>query len=992
MNKVKSAAKSSKPAYKGFEKFRKSKFTEIMYDNGVMYYLLAFFIPFIVFLAAFQREGVFMLQLVDGKLQETGDRQFLVVDLWHQYYPFYQVVREKLLTGGSFLYSWKNGLGTNFISLISYYSASPLNWLSVFFDDDHVRESFMLFIAAKIGFCGAFFNYFLRYTYNRKDLSTVAFSVMFALCSYMCGYYWNVMWFDTIAMFPLVMTGIVALCREGKWKLYTVSLALSLIFNYYVGFFTCIFTVFMFASQAIIEWQGLKKFFIRIWLILRSSVIAVCLGAFMLIPSYLGLKLTYSANNTFPKEVRWAEKWQDIFADLISFVPPTTKEGLPNIACGMLAITLFGVFLFAGGIKIREKVAYVLLMALIIVSCNENQLNFIWHGFHITNQLPYRYAFIFSFMFVMAAYRAYDIMLEKGIKLYQFPLLLIGPAAEFYICYISRKDTEDGFSFSETALKASLYFTGAYILIIVCVKFISFKNKNFFRAVFNTLICVIVGIEMTKHAFVGVNTVGTSDRTTYPSYNESVQTLLKEMRERETKKFYRTEITTNYTLNDSALYGYNGLSQFSSSANVSVTRLCQRLGLYGSEAANRFYYRTSTPVVNSLLGIDYLVSKLTQLKSSSAFFDEVSSCDPSHLYKNKYSLSLGFMMNEEILEMDDTGGVNPFEYQNTIIKKATGRDIDVFTPQPVQLVSYDNMEVNKSDYGQYTFSKTDSSESASVTYDFGGVNNGYLYSYVKGSGIENVSVECDGTSVDSNMSVGSYSISFPCGDGQEGSTSSVILKASNDSSSGSYTLVTYALGMDAFEEAYSYLEDEQFRINEFTDTKITGYVIANRDGVLYFSIPYEKGWSVYVDGEKAETFKVLNAMLGVKASAGKHEIVLKYSPDGFKEGIIIGFGALFLFILFAYLDSRRNKKALLQTENSEEKNKEEKTEETAEDVVTEEKSEEVTNAEASDEAPEAEKAPEKKEDTASEKDSENVKKNVSASKKKQKGNKKGNKK
>lgn len=57
------------------------------------------------------------------------------------------------------------------------------------------------------------------------------------------------------------MMGIVALCREGKWKTYTLALALSLVANYYIGYFTCIFSIFMFASAAIIESKSIKGFF-----------------------------------------------------------------------------------------------------------------------------------------------------------------------------------------------------------------------------------------------------------------------------------------------------------------------------------------------------------------------------------------------------------------------------------------------------------------------------------------------------------------------------------------------------------------------------------------------------------------------------------------------------------------------------------------------------------------------------------------------------------
>lgn len=44
----------------------------------------------------------------------------------------FRVEHEKLQSFSSMLYSWDTGMGTNFISLLSYYAASPLNLLSVF--------------------------------------------------------------------------------------------------------------------------------------------------------------------------------------------------------------------------------------------------------------------------------------------------------------------------------------------------------------------------------------------------------------------------------------------------------------------------------------------------------------------------------------------------------------------------------------------------------------------------------------------------------------------------------------------------------------------------------------------------------------------------------------------------------------------------------------------------------------------------------------------
>ena len=81
--------------------------------------ILAFIIPFLLIGIGFWK----------GQMHPFGDNQFLVTDLWHQYYPFFQLLQEKLQHGGSLLYTWRSGMGTNFLAMMSYYAASPLNFV-----------------------------------------------------------------------------------------------------------------------------------------------------------------------------------------------------------------------------------------------------------------------------------------------------------------------------------------------------------------------------------------------------------------------------------------------------------------------------------------------------------------------------------------------------------------------------------------------------------------------------------------------------------------------------------------------------------------------------------------------------------------------------------------------------------------------------------------------------------------------------------------------
>ena len=874
---------------------RKCRYEKIV-SNGVFCFILSFLIPFFVMLYAF---GVF-------GIHPFGDRQILVVDLWHQYFPFFRVVREKLVSGGSFLYSWENGLGTNFLSLISYYAASPLNWIAALFSEEGARDAMMFILCAKIGFSGAFFSRFLRYTFSRKDLSVCMFSSMYALCSYVLGYYWNVMWFDTIALFPLVMLGIVAICRERKWKTFTFALALSLVSNYYIGYFTCVFSVFMFASSGIIEFSGIKNWFVSLFIMIRSSILAICLGAFMLLPAYFGLQLTYSANNTMPKNITFYEKWTDIFANLLSYNAPAKVEGLPNFACGMLAVMLFGVFLFAFGIKIREKISALLMLALITVCCNINILNFIFHGFHFTNQIPYRFAFIFSFVLVTAAFRAYDIILKKGIKVIYLILMLLAPAAVFGLNYLKNKSD---FKF-EGAFKSSAIISGAFLLIFAAAKIFPFKKQKVRNSVMSLGMTAVVICELVGNAQVGVKTVSTTNYSDYPTRNDAVQTILDGVRMRDDSPFYRAEMTATYTLNDSALYGYYGLSQFSSAANVSVTKFIKRLGLYASEAGNRYYYRLSTPVVNSLLGLKYFIKKDGMLNSEEDFLSDLNVVDNVHLLENNYPLSLGFMMDSDILNMPDNEGSNPFEYQNELIMRATGIRKSIYTPRPSASVKYEDMESTRNGLGNYSFRNTKESGTASAEYSFDGVKNSALYGYAGCTGgcIDDIVIKYGDYTIDSGKLIESFPLVFPMGNTQEDETSTIRLTSKDGTKTGNFKLMVYALDKNVFRTAYDALADEQLVIDRFSDTEISGSVTAKKDGVLFLSIPYEKGWKVFVDGSETETFPLMQSMLGVDISEGSHDIRIEYTPEGFRTGVLVSSASLLVILLLMLLDRRSRKK------------------------------------------------------------------------------------
>ena len=134
-----------------------------------------------------------------------------------------------------------------------------------------------------------------------------------------------------------------------------------------------------------------------------------------------------------------------------------------------------------------------------------------------------------------------------------------------------------------------------------------------------------------------------------------------------------------------------------------------------------------------------------------------------------------------------------------------------------------------------------------------------------------------------------------------------------DNKSGSVKIYVYQLNQDALLRGYEYLDENRLHLTEFADTHFKGTVSSDTGRVLYMSVPYEKGWTVYVDGKKGNLLRLFDAMCAVNLEPGTHEIEMRYSPQGFVPGAVISvLSAAGLVVLFLL---ERRRKSQKKTEN-----------------------------------------------------------------------------
>ncbi|MGN0114611.1 MAG: YfhO family protein, partial [Acutalibacteraceae bacterium] len=557
-----------------------------------------------------------------AKLYPFGDNQIMVIDMWHQFFEFFKILHEKLQHFGSLLYTWDGGLGTNFIALISYYAASPLYLLSVFVPTEYLTEALAVVVILKISFSGAFMCIYLRTMFKRCDFGTATFSILYALSAFAMGYYWCVMWLDVMALLPLCLLGLNKLVDEGKFKLYVLSLALMLISNYYIGIMMCMFIVIYYP---VIYFSRLKprgaKYFIAVTVKTAFfSALAACIAAVILIPTYFSMQNTYYIEPSFPQTNSFYNPILDVISNLLPNVDLTVRGGLPNIYCGVISFMMAVLFLLCKKIPVRQKILNCSVLAFLILSFNWNKLDYIWHCLHFPNELPYRYSFAFTFVLITMAYQAY-------LHLDDLTPGQIGgvTAGGFIYMILAEKLYSDKFDY--TVIYVSLGILAAYAIVLAI-----HKTGRYKQAFTGILLFIVAFAEMTNYTISSVQAVGSSSRSGFYANYDDVTSLIEKV-EKDDPSFYRMEIANHWTTNDPALYGYRGVAQFSSEINAKVTALMKSIGLAGDPASNRFGYAMSTPVVNSMLNIKYIIGRGKQV-SDFALGNPIYKSNQSTIYRN----------------------------------------------------------------------------------------------------------------------------------------------------------------------------------------------------------------------------------------------------------------------------------------------------------------------------------------------------------------------
>lgn len=876
-----------------------SQFFSRIRSSQYYYLIYAFTIPFAL---------MYLIYLAMG-IHPFGDGSVLVLDLNGQYVSFYESLRSFVYGDASLLYSFGRALGGEYMGIYAYYLASPLSYLVALFPKERILEALLLMFLIKTGLCGASMGFYLHKTAKKiNKTAVVAFSILYALCAYAVVHQNNNMWIDALIWLPLLTYGIEQLIKRGKYKLFVVSLAMTAMSNYYIGYMVCIYTAAYFIyyyfahnersrnNPAKESAHFLKSFF----RIAFFSLLALGISAVIVFGAYYSLQF---GKNTFSNPNFALTQQFDVMDLLSKFFPSSydtvRPEGWPFVYCGLITIILLPCYFLSKRFSTREKIASGIFIAFFIISFAASTIDIAWHGFQRPNWLNYRYSFMLCFFLITLAYRAFGDLR----RISQKAILASGAAWALILILLQALEYKNIHDFETVWL--SLLCIAVYVGVLMAGK------KSFYKNTVSLIIAVMICLEVFCSGLITCVDFGKDViYTGYSSYNEYFKAIrpIVELVQKNDTSFYRMEKTHHRKTNDNLALGIRGLSCSTSTLNKDTIAFLAAMG-YTSQS-HWAQYNGGNPVNDSLLGLKYIISD----KDLTEYYEIAYQEGGYTAYYNPYYLSIGFGVSELIdnfnMLPDKSNNEidlysNPMDRLNALITAMLGEEETVQIFVPLEMTEEGNVKNGTTGYiaGHHKYSPSGQS-SCSVSYTFENPEGQELFFYLPSDYQREVNLKVNGVSKGTFFGDRTYRI-ISFGQQKAGSISlSVELKADVLYVKDGIDMVYY-LDRAVFEDAMARLAEKQLILDEgCTDTHLTGTFKATEEQTVLLTIPYDKGWHVFVDGKEVEISEALDSLISFKVSEGEHRIEFKYMPSAFSLGLIVSIISTVIFVLIIIFEKQ----------------------------------------------------------------------------------------
>lgn len=844
-------------------------------------YILSFIIPF----------GVLLIVFALLRIYPFGDKDLLWFDTQAQYIDFLSYWQDVIKGQASIFYSFSKNLGGNMFGLFTYYLTSPINLIILLFSKVNLPQAFMIIILIKIGLCGVSFRYYLdhsKFVFNNNKHSNIRkliFSTLYALLSYNIVYCMSHMWLDCVALLPLIFLGIEKIIYEKKWALYLVSFTAAIIANYYIAFMIALFTIPYYIyillcnnkDKKLLEILRVNK--LNIWLYIRMSLIAVLIAGIIIIPTIYSL--VSSKGQLYNSSSLTTYMYFDYFTlfaknTLGAFSMNELRVGAPNIYAGIITLILIVIYFFNSNVSKKEKIYTGLFFFIFFICFYFNPINLFLHMLQSPMSFPFRYSFIFSFLTLILAYKCLNNMDGFNSK----HIIAIAVSLIFIFMLVDH----NGY---EYLINWKVFITMLFVIIYS----VYISKINMLGVASHICLYVLICVELIVSSYLLMVWMPYGDRNIYINHLNKYTPVYDYVKGID-KGLYRISYNGRKSLDDAMMYNFAGIEHYSSVGEKDTENFLFSIGYSGSPLVE---YGQGTILDNSILGVKYILS--TYIKD---FYMNKKVINDVYVYENPYALPIGYVVSENILDYDNKYVFNlPFEFQNYIFGLMTGKEDKYYSEAEYSIGEYSNLNI-KEYSDSIGISLVDLNNSGYIDFHIKTINKP-IYTFL--------SPEARGGMVsytvgDAEVPVNDSNITY-IGCSEE----EIVLRMMVYGDVNINKAFIQYLDNGLVVSELTKLSSKTLDVIEHKNNYIKGKITVDSDELLFTTIPYEKGWKVYVNGNEVEIKKALDTFISIPIASGVSVIEFKYTSPGVLYGLIvsvIGLIILGLEVLLIFINKNGN--------------------------------------------------------------------------------------
>lgn len=302
-------------------------------------------------------------------------------------------------------------------------------------------------------------------------------------------------------------------------------------------------------------------------------------------------------------------------------------------------------------------------------------------------------------------------------------------------------------------------------------------------------------------------------------------------------------------------------------------------------------------LTDDIFGVKYVLSKYQVLTPYTDTVETENTLGVA-VYENKDVFPLAYLADGELIggELD---GESPFSAQESLAALISGEEEQIYASITDTVFNCENINIGSTTDSHMSYKKRIESNDASISYTVTMPHGGKAYMYLPTDYERKCQLYVDGGYIKDYFENENHSIAY-LGTYETGDSFTVELKLQKDAIYIKDTLFFYLdeEKLDAFNSKVWSINTET-SVTRTSGSSLNIEVNAAEDCALFTSIPFEEGWTAYIDGVETDIRSTADAtLMCLEVPEGKHTIELKFFPAGLKPGLFItGSGVLLLVIM-----------------------------------------------------------------------------------------------